>query len=54
MCLWFVPTTFSGPKKEIPVPLKSIKVEATILDAIARVDILQYFVNSETTPIEAV
>jgi len=48
MCLWFV------QNQSIAVPLTKVEVNAKILDVLAQVEIVQVYVNKETSPIEAV
>ena len=39
--------------RPLPVPLKSVSVTASVVHAVAQVEITQVYVNSEKVPIEA-
>lgn len=39
--------------KQIPIPLKSVSITASVVHAVAQVEITQVYENSENNPIEA-
>ena len=53
--LWILPRKEEwDPPRSAPVPLTSVSVLASVVHAVAQVELTQVFVNKEEQPIEAI
>lgn len=53
-CCGLVQFFQGSSQRQLPVPLKSVDVKATVVQAVAQVEVTQVYVNLEKQPIEAV